>query len=79
MAETEALAKFRADVPPTVRNRVTADTVRWAIRDVINTDSPDGGYRAPEKDDPRRHTWPGEDLNTPVASAAPAAEQTEHY
>ncbi len=31
------------------------------------------------KDDPRRHTWPGEDLNTPVASAAPAAEQTEHY
>ena len=31
------------------------------------------------KDDPRRHTWPGEDLNTPVASAAPAAEQTEQY
>lgn len=28
------------------------------------------------KDDPRRFEWPGEDLNTPVASAAPA-EQTD--
>jgi uncharacterized protein len=47
VAETDALTKFRGDVPPTARTRLIEETRRWVMRDLR-----DGG------DDPFRSTAP---------------------
>ncbi|HZZ78092.1 MAG TPA: DUF2309 domain-containing protein [Gemmataceae bacterium] len=60
MAETEALTKFRSDIPRQHRDRIFTSTFRWVVRDIINNGSVDGGYQPPGANDARRlHVlWP---------------------
>jgi len=38
IAETDALRRFREDVPPPVRKRIIADTSHWVMRDLRSSD-----------------------------------------
>lgn len=60
MAETEALTHFPPGTGPTVRRDIVADVKRWVVRDLINAGSPNGRYRNPLAEDPRRQhiLWP---------------------
>ena len=60
LAETGALARFRAGVPTIARDEVIADARRWFVRDLNIEGSGAGGSVAPGPDDPRRRhvLWP---------------------
>jgi uncharacterized protein YbcC (UPF0753/DUF2309 family) len=45
VAETDALSRFRDDVPASVRQNMILETRRWVMRDLRRTASPSGGQQ----------------------------------